>query len=84
MFEERLGLLSIPIGPVGLAVCMAFWVGMYYACIGVSRLLAPRAYENLTKEDRVHWNNYAWSFTHGVIGFLVRMRIERMQVVVFI
>lgn len=72
MWEESLGLLSLPTGPIGLAACMAFWTLMYYISIGISRLVAPKAYSELTAEERVHWNNYAWSTTHGIIGFLVR------------
>lgn len=71
MLEESLGLLSIPIGPVGLLLWMLFWTGVYYACIGLSKLLAPKTYENLTEVDRAHWNNYACSGVHSVVGFFV-------------
>jgi hypothetical protein len=78
MLEESLGLLSIPVNGVGLLICSLFWTGMYYLCIGLSRTLAPKVYSGLSAEDRIHWNNYAWSATHGVIGFLVRLPSLRL------
>ena len=71
MFEEDVGFLAIPIDLSGLAVCMVFWVGMYYLSIGVSKLIAPKAYAALSPNDKISWNNYAWSTTHGIIGFIV-------------
>lgn len=72
MLEESLGLLAVPTNAVGLGLCMVFWTGMYYLCIGLSRTFFPKQYAALSSEDVIHWNNYAWSTTHGIIGFIVR------------
>ncbi len=71
-FEERLGLTSLPINGKGLCMAVGFWLLMFKACQLVSSSLARKTYSTLSPAMKNDWDNFAWSMTHGVLGFLVR------------
>ncbi len=72
-FEDALGLTSVPINGVGLAVSVGFWLVMFKVCQFVSQSLAGAKYTSLTSLVKSDWDNFAWSMSHGIIGFLVRV-----------
>ncbi len=63
---------SVPTSLTGLAICVAFWVGVYLVCRGVSTLLGGDFYAKLPVKQRKQWDNFSWAAVHGVIAFVVR------------
>lgn len=61
---------SVPTSLTGLAICVAFWVGVYLVCRGVSTLLGGDFYAKLPVKQRKQWDNFSWAAIHGVIAFV--------------
>ena len=72
-FEDDLGLTSIPVNFAGLLLCVGFWVGVYYACLGFSAFVGGEKYRTLAPKLRLQWDNSSWAVVHGVIAFVVRV-----------
>jgi hypothetical protein len=58
--------------PAGLGLCLVFWLAMFKAVQMASGALFGTRYSSLPKLVKADWDNFAWSASHGIIGFIVR------------
>jgi hypothetical protein len=65
---------AVPVSMTGCALCMVFWSILFVVCRGISAALAGKHYRGLSPADRINWDNFAWSMSHGIIGFFVSGR----------